>query len=128
MDIKHIDHVGLNITDLERSAEWYPRVFGFEIINKWTTTWMVGNGLNRLGLFQRPDAKTVENLDNKIAMTHLAFQTDAEGFTAAQAELKALGVPFDPPVDSGIAFSLFIADPYGHELEITTYHEKGNGT
>jgi extradiol dioxygenase family protein len=97
VEITIIDHLGINITDLNRSAEWYMRVFGFEIIHKWTTTWMIGKGQIRIGLFQRPNATPVEDLDNTIAITHLAFLTDTDGFGKAQDELKKLGVPFDPP-------------------------------
>jgi catechol 2,3-dioxygenase-like lactoylglutathione lyase family enzyme len=122
MFITHIDHVGLNVTDLQRSADWYCRVFGFEIIHKWTTTWMVGRALMRLGLFQRPGAKPVADLDNTIAMTHLAFQMGPQEFAAVQQELTRLGVPFDPPEDTGIAYSVFVSDPDGHQVEVTTYH------
>ncbi len=122
MDITIIDHVAINITDLNRSADWYARVMGYEIIHKWTTTWMVGKGSMRLGLFQRPTATPVDDLDNKIAITHVAFLTDAEGFERVQEKLKELGVPFEGPDDSGIAYSIFFKDPDGHELDITTYH------
>jgi len=95
---------------------------GYEIIHKWTTTWMVGKGSMRLGLFQRPTASPVDDLDNKIAITHVAFLTDAEGFERVQEKLKELGISFEGPDDSGIAYSIFFKDPDGHELEITTYH------
>jgi catechol 2,3-dioxygenase-like lactoylglutathione lyase family enzyme len=120
--ISLIDHVGINITDLTRSAEWYERVLGFKVIHKWKTTWMIKRGKMRIGLFQRPEATPVEDLNNKIAITHLAFLTDAEGFEKAQKDLKKLGVPFEPPDDSGIAYSIFFKDPDGHEMEVTTYH------
>jgi catechol 2,3-dioxygenase-like lactoylglutathione lyase family enzyme len=123
VDITIIDHVGLNIKDLNRSAEWYSRVLGFEIIHKWTTTWLVGKGQMRIGLFQRPGATPVEDLDNRIAISHLAFLTDAAGFKRIQEKLTQLVVPFDPPDDSGIALSIFFRDPDGHELEVTTYHD-----
>jgi catechol 2,3-dioxygenase-like lactoylglutathione lyase family enzyme len=123
VDITIIDHVGLNITDLNRSAEWYSRILVFEIIHKWTTTWMVGKGQMRIGLFQRPSATPVEDLDNRIAISHLAFLTDADGFKRTQEKLTQLGVRFDPPDDSGIALSIFFRDPDGHELEVTTYHD-----
>ena len=122
MDIQVIDHVGLNVTNLERSAEWYQRVLGFELVHKWKTTWMIGRGPMRLGLFWRPEGTPVENLDNRIAITHVAFLTDALGFESAQTELQKLGVPFDEPEDTGIAFSFFFKDPDGYDLEITTYH------
>jgi catechol 2,3-dioxygenase-like lactoylglutathione lyase family enzyme len=126
MNLTHIDHAGLNVSDGQRSADWYRRVFGFELIHKFTHTWMVGRGLMRLGLAEVPGAQPVGDLDHKIAITHLAFQTDAAGFEAAQKELKGLGVPFDPPEDTGIAYSIFFTGPDGNLLEITTYHdEKG---
>jgi catechol 2,3-dioxygenase-like lactoylglutathione lyase family enzyme len=124
MHLSHIDHAGLNVTDLQRSSDWYCRVFGFEVIHKFTRTWMVGRNLMRLGLALRPEAQPVDDLDNKVAISHLAFQVDANGFEEAQRQLTGLCVPFDPPEDTGIAFSIFLTDPDGHLLEITTYHDK----
>lgn len=33
-----------------------------------------------------------------------------------------MGIAFDPPEDTGIAFSIFFKDPVGYEIEFTTYH------
>lgn len=121
MNLERIDHVGLNVWDLVAPAEFYRKVFGFDIVHKWTTTWMIGADSIRLGLFQRPSSVPVCNIDNAIAITHVAFRTDATGFAAAQVELEKLGVAFDPPEDTGIAHSLFVLDPDGHQIEITTY-------
>jgi catechol 2,3-dioxygenase-like lactoylglutathione lyase family enzyme len=124
-NLQPIDHVGLNVRDLSTSAAFYNRVFGFNIVHKWTTTWMVGNDMIRLGLFQRPTASPICNIDNAIAITHVAFRTDAAGFIAAQNMLRKLGIAFDPPEDTGIAHSVFILDPDGHQIEITTYDRAG---
>jgi catechol-2,3-dioxygenase len=125
MHICDIDHAGLNVRDLQTSVDWYKRVLGFEIFHKFApTAWMIARGEMKLGLFQRPNAKALsqDDLNQTIAFTHLAFRTNADGFAAAQAELKTLNVPFDPPEDTGVAFSIFISDPDGNSLEITTYH------
>ena len=124
MELQRIDHVALNVKSLTTSADWYKKVFGFEIVHKWTTTWMVGNRTIRLGLFQRPNAVPVADLDNTVAITHLAFLTDRRGFDDAQACLRSLQIPFDPPDDSGIAYSIFVKDPDGHDVEITTYYKE----
>lgn len=79
----------------------------------------------RLGLLLRPQAAPVPDLDSKITITRLAFQTDAPGFETAQRKLKTLGVPFEAPEDIGIAYSIFFSDPDGHQLEITTYYVTG---
>ena len=73
MDVRLIDHVGINVRNLEASAAWYERVFGTTIVHKFTHTWLIGAGSFRLGLFHRPDATPVEDLDDRIAITHVAF-------------------------------------------------------
>jgi catechol 2,3-dioxygenase-like lactoylglutathione lyase family enzyme len=122
VDITGIDHVAINVANLERSAEWYARVLGFEVFHKWKRTWMISRGPMRIGLFHRPDATAVDDLDNRRAITHFAFVTDSNGFERAQDELRKLDIPFDPPEDTGIAYSLFVSDPDGFSVEITTYH------
>lgn len=126
LDLQRIDHIGLNVRDLVISAGFYERLFGFKVVHKWTTTWMVGTDDLRLGLFQRPRATPVCNIDNAVAITHVAFRTDAKGFASAQAKLSKLGISFDAPKDTGIAYSIFVLDPDGHQIEITTY-DRGNG-
>jgi catechol 2,3-dioxygenase-like lactoylglutathione lyase family enzyme len=121
LNLERIDHIGLNIRDLVTSAEFYNKVLGFSVVHKWTTTWMVGADTMRLGLFQRPRSGPLCDIDNMIAITHVAFRTDAAGFSAAQSELRRLGISFEPPQDTGIAYSIFILDPDGHQIEITTY-------
>lgn len=117
------DHVAINVTDLQRSADWYQRVLGFEVVHKWNTTWMVKRAEMRIGLFERKAATPVENLDQRVAITHFSFLTDAEGLIQTQIALRKLEVLFDPPDDSGIAWSIFFKDPDGHEIEVTTYHD-----
>ena len=122
-DIARMDHVGINVSDLQKSADWYEKVLGFTIFHKWNTTWMIRRGDMRIGLFLRPAAKKIDDLDNSRAITHFAFSTDAKGFEEAQARLTQLGVKFDPPEDTGVAHSLFIYDPDGFQVEITSYYK-----
>ena len=116
------DHVGINIRNLQRSADWYKNVFGFRILHKWTTTWMIGKGTMKIGLFQRPNGTKIDSLNNTIAITHFAFLTNSAGFKKIQQFLKSKNIPFDTPEDTGIAYSIFVYDPDGHQVEITTYH------
>jgi catechol 2,3-dioxygenase-like lactoylglutathione lyase family enzyme len=127
MELQHIDHIGLNVRDLATSFKFYRAVFGFDIVHKWTTTWMVGKDAIRLGLFQRPKAIPVCNIDQALSITHVAFRVSGEAFELAQTELKDLGVSFDPPEDTGIAFSIFVLDPDGHQIELTTYDRPKTG-
>lgn len=128
MDLTRIDHVAITVTDLSRAAEWYEKVFRLEIVHKWKTTWMIGNDLIRLGLFLVSDGKPVPDLGKQIAIQHFAFHIDAVGFIGIQSFLKELGIEYEGPEDSGIAYSIFVNDPDGHQVEVTTYYGAGKST
>jgi len=121
--IRRMDHVGINVTDLQRSADWYQKALGFTIFHKWKTTWMISRGDMHLGLFLRPNAKKIADIDNTLAITHFAYSTDDKGFREAQERLTKLGVKFDSPEDTGVANSIFIYDPDGYQVEITSYYK-----
>lgn len=123
MDLRRIDHFAITVKDLPASAAWYEKAFGFEVIHRFTRTWMVGNDRIRIGLMNRPEAQPVDDLDNKIAFQHAAFLIDVDGLERAQIALNELEIPFEGPEDTGIAFSIFVTDPDGHQLEITAYHK-----
>jgi catechol-2,3-dioxygenase len=53
-------------------------------------------------------------------MRHVGFRTSRRGLEAARAELTARGIQFREG-DYGIAWSLYLPDPDGHQVEITTY-------
>jgi catechol 2,3-dioxygenase-like lactoylglutathione lyase family enzyme len=123
ISLQSMDHVALNVSSLEKSAEWYRRVLGFRIVHKWTTTWMVGRRSMRLGLFLRPNATPVPNTDTARVIAHFAFKLDAAGFKRAIKILRDMSIPFDDPEDTGIAQSIFLSDPDGYQVELTTYYK-----
>jgi len=125
VDTRRLDHFAVHVKDLERSAAFYKSVFNFDIIHKWTTTWMVGNDSIRVGLFLRTNAVAITNPDSFILIEHVAFLTDSNGFEQAIKGLDQFGIKHDPPEDTGIANSVFFNDPDGNLLEITAYYKNG---
>jgi catechol 2,3-dioxygenase-like lactoylglutathione lyase family enzyme len=122
MNLQVIDHVGLNVRSLDTSFAFYERLFGFEVMHRWATSWLIRKGDLKIGLFQRPNGSPVCDLDQTLGITHVAFRTDPSSFDEAARELAALGVTFDPPQDTGVAMAMFILDPDGHQIEITSFH------
>ena len=122
MQLDFIDHFAITVKNLQTSFDWYKKVFGFEIFHQWKTTWLIQLGEMKIGLFERPQATTIDDLDSKIAVQHLAFHLSADAFIAAIIEMGDLKVEFEGPEDTGVAYSLFISDPDGHLLELTTYY------
>jgi lactoylglutathione lyase len=121
-------HVALNVTDLNRSIEFYCDVFGFDVLTRSTAEGrryaFLGRGdLLVLTLWEqssggfRPD---------RPGLHHLAFNVPSLGdVQSALARLEELGVPliYDtvmahlPGASSG---GIFFEDPDGSRIEICT--------
>lgn len=85
---------------------------------------MIGKEVIKIGVFERPEASVISDIDkNIIAIQLFAFLTDKVGFENAVAEIDKMGIPHEPVEDTGIALSIFLTDPDGHQVEITTYHD-----
>jgi catechol 2,3-dioxygenase-like lactoylglutathione lyase family enzyme len=124
MNLEAIDHVALSVRDVERSAQWYVDVLGFE--RQHDDVWngypvFVGKNDAAIALFPiRKKEKTASSGSSPVRVLHFAFRTTGKDFLAAQDELRQRGIDFEFQ-DHEISHSIYFADPDGHELEITTY-------
>ncbi len=123
MELDGIDHVALAVRDVQRAAQWYIDVLGFQ--RRYEDMWggvpvFVGKGTTALALFATREAKPIPRPPEGITMLHLALRTSREGFVTAQRELKERGIAFKFQ-DHEISHSIYFSDPDGHQLEITTY-------
>jgi catechol 2,3-dioxygenase-like lactoylglutathione lyase family enzyme len=122
MDLEGIDHVAMSVRDVEKAAQWYIDVLGFE--RKFDGIWdgapvFIGKGTTALALFPARD-RSGSSTPSDIRMLHLAMRANRKNFLAAQEELKRRGIKFEFQ-DHEIAHSIYFRDPDGHQLEITTY-------
>jgi catechol 2,3-dioxygenase-like lactoylglutathione lyase family enzyme len=125
MDLEGIDHVAMSVRDVEKAAQWYIDVLGFE--KKFEGMWdgipvFIGKGTTALALFPARE-KSSAGGPEAIRMLHLAMRANRKNFLAAQAELRERGINFEFQ-DHEISHSIYFRDPDGHHLEITTYELK----
>jgi catechol 2,3-dioxygenase-like lactoylglutathione lyase family enzyme len=148
LELEGIDHVALSVSDVERTAQWYIDVFGFE--RRHQGMWngipvFIGKGTTSIALFptkskqrstiesagaERHGRESPRGLTSReasqsssgedIRILHLAFRAVRKNFLAAQAELKRRGIKYQFQ-DHEISHSIYFRDPDGHRLEITTY-------
>lgn len=127
-----LDHLVLNVTDVARSAAWYQKVLGMEVMvfepghGKLPRT-SVSFGAQKINL--RPvDADKVEwfTADHEMAGSDdLCFLTDASPDKVV-AHLKGCGVAVEEgPVAKqgarGVLRSVYCRDPDGSLVEISSY-------
>jgi catechol 2,3-dioxygenase-like lactoylglutathione lyase family enzyme len=125
MELDGIDHVALSVRDVERSAQWYIDVLGFE--RRHQGMWdgipvFIGKGTTSIALFP-VGSKEGSSSRGGVRMLHLAFRASRQNFLAAQEELKSRGIKFEFQ-DHEISHSIYFRDPDGRKLEITTYELK----
>lgn len=120
-----LDHIALTVRDQNISLEWYQRVLGMERrykeANGADDPVFVCAGNACLALFpaQTSDPLPVPS-NNVVAVRHFAFRLDRVNFERARVELSAQQIPFRFE-DHTMAHSLYLSDPDGHRVELTTY-------
>ncbi|QFZ21498.1 VOC family protein [Saccharothrix syringae] len=127
-------HVGLNVTDLDRSRGFYQRVFGFESLGEGTEpdrrfAFLGHGGELRLTLWQQ-SAGAFDT--GRPGLHHLSFQVDdIDEVRRAEEVLRELAVTFAydgvvPHGEGADSGGIFFTDPDGIRLEI--YAPSGAGT
>lgn len=121
-------HVGLNVTNLERSVEFYRRALGFEQLGISTDgehryAFLGYDGTLRLTLWQQSDGAFSTKTPG---LHHLSFQVDnIDEVRTVEAALKELGAAFahDGVVahrEGAASGGIFFTDPDGIRLEVYT--------
>jgi catechol 2,3-dioxygenase-like lactoylglutathione lyase family enzyme len=128
MELEGIDHVAMSVRDVEKAAQWYVDVLGFE--RRYEGMWngvpiFIGKGKTALALFPvRGKEQSTASDRLGVRILHLAMRANSKNFLAAQKDLKRRGIKFEFQ-DHGISHSIYFRDPDGHKLEITTYELGG---
>ncbi|HET6436934.1 MAG TPA: VOC family protein [Anaeromyxobacter sp.] len=124
MKILGIEHVSINVADMDASVAFYERTLGFERLQTvpergFAITYFALPGGRRLELFDyRGENPRPPHGETDVGLRHLAFEV--EGVAAAERELRAQGVPIVLPTtelpELGVRVLLF-DDPNGVTLE-----------
>ncbi len=119
-------HIGLNVSNLERSRQFYQDVFGFELKGESQADnrrfAFLGQGEKLvLTLWQQSEGRFEKQ---RPGLHHLSFQaTDIEQVQGFEEKLRALNVPliYDgivPHAEGRLSGGIFFEDPDGIRLEI----------
>jgi catechol-2,3-dioxygenase len=121
--VARLNHAVLYVRDAKRSAEFYGRVFGFEVVSEefgGQAVFMRAAGTDNhhdLGLFAVGE-NALRPPRGSTGLYHLAWEVPTiEALASAAAELSTAGA-LGGASDHGVSKSLYGADPDGNEFEI----------
>ena len=124
--VERIDHLVLNVADLEASAEWYGRVLGMrrEIAEGRTIMWFGGQKLH-LRPIEAGQEEWFTSRHPAPGSDDLCFAADAD-LADITAHLATCGGEIEVgPVQRagarGVMTSVYCRDPDGSLIEISTY-------
>jgi glyoxylase I family protein len=123
-DLPTIAHVTLTVSDLERSIQWYERLFDVEFHRDESpgpfrrAVWIV-EGQTLVGLHEFLDSSdTLPFNERRIGLDHLAFACRSRDELEAWAlRLSELGIDNGGIVDAGYGSGLSCRDPDNIALE-----------
>ena len=124
LEVPTIAHVTLTVSDLDRSVQWYERLFDVKLFLDESpgpfrrAVWLVG-GQTLIGFHQFPDpTDTLPFDERRIGLDHLAFacrtRSDLEAWVV---RLEELGVANGGIVDADYGSGLSCRDPDNIALE-----------
>jgi catechol-2,3-dioxygenase len=121
--VARLNHAVLYVRDAERAAEFYGRVFGFEVVASefgGRAVFMRAAGTDNhhdLGLFSVGDAAP-RPARGSVGLYHLAWEVPTIEDLAQAAEALRSADALGGASDHGVSKSLYGSDPDGNEFEI----------
>jgi glyoxylase I family protein len=125
--IQGASHIALTVRNMQASAEWYQRVFGWQVLRRYGSD---EAGTPRILLFDpvsffavglcQPDQGSADAFDHRrIGLDHFAFQVaDADELDAWIAHLDELEVAHSPVRVLELGRFVSFEDPDGIQFEL----------
>src|SRR5262245_6733812 len=99
-----VNHIAISVSDLERSADWYCRMFGLRVIQKTKESALLGFGESMLVLREDPNPGTISH-----------FMFGLEGYDEEALKTFLLQNGLDPQKDLD---SFHVRDPDGLNVQV----------
>ncbi len=116
LKVNGIDHLNMDVRNLDETVEFYKNLFGFKVIKEQPEqdSKIIGNEKVKLCLYEDPDLDEYK----KNGFNHFGFHID--NFDEIIQKCTDLGVKifYGGPIKWEKSSSIYIKDPNGYEIEL----------
>ena len=122
MKIEALDHIGIEVRDLDLAEPFYRDVLGLEAVARFHNQALFRGEGFELAIFENPGMHPMGGGDvsQPLGKGHWAFRVSRGDLTATEQRFSSDGVAFHAK-DWGDYDCLYFADPDGNLLEIVAY-------
>ncbi|HEX2439221.1 MAG TPA: VOC family protein [Methylomirabilota bacterium] len=123
MQVRRLDHFGVDVADLARAERFYVDVLGMVVRMRLADQVLLSHGGGNCALFLKPDRApgSLDQIAQPLGKSHHAFEVSWEDYRAAPETFTARSIPFHAPIDWGDHECLYFLDPDGNLLELVGY-------
>ena len=124
--IQGIDHVALNVRDLDKSVEFYTKVIGLKITarepSKPGIEYFLDCGPSLLGVIQAKNLDDAHPFAHEgLGANHFSFRIHSDDFELMIKRLEEHGVTIEYAKKREKSWSLYFYDIDGNKLEVTAW-------
>ena len=124
--IQGIDHVAINVRDLDRAVDFYTKVIGLSVTKREPSKpgieYFLDAGPSLIGIIQAKDlTRTHAFADEGLGANHFSFRVHAHDFEPLIQHLETQGVKIEFAKKREKSWSLYFYDLDGNKLEMTAW-------
>lgn len=132
MNVKHLDHLNLSVSDFAATADWYGRVFGFEVVEEAVDERGVHWGVLRAGdallcVYEHPTLSLVDSdasrSQGRHALSHFGLRVEDRAAWEALLEREGIEVNYGGAVRWPHSMAWYVNDPTGWEIEVVHWDD-----
>ena len=121
-----IDHVAINVRDIDRAVEFYTKVIGLKITEREPSKpgieYFLDCGPSLIGIIQANDMSISHQFENEgLGANHFSFRVHSGDFDEMIKRLESHGVRIEFAKKREKSWSLYFYDIDGNKLEITAW-------
>ena len=121
-----IDHVAINVRDIDKAVEFYTKVIGLKITEREPSQpgveYFLDCGPALIGIIQANDLSVSHQFENEgLGANHFSFRVHAQDFDTMIQHLERNLVPIEFAKKREKSWSLYFYDIDGNKLEVTAW-------